>query len=95
MFLNHYTEFSMKKSRFLDTQIITILKQAESGTPIPKLCGEHNISNATFYVWRKKFREKDVSTAPPAQQVSASNPEPKKGAAARPKVVPMEPVSQS
>jgi putative transposase len=52
----------MKKSRFLDTQITTILKQAESGTPIPKLCGEHGISKVTFYNWRRKSR--NTSTAP-------------------------------
>ena len=33
----------MMKSRFLDSQIVTILKQAESGSPVPKLCSEHNI----------------------------------------------------
>lgn len=30
----------MKRSRFTDSQIITILKQAEAGTPVPELCRE-------------------------------------------------------
>lgn len=39
----------MKKSRFSDSQIIGILKEAESGTPVPEVCRTHGISNATFY----------------------------------------------
>ena len=38
----------MKTSRFSDAQIIAILKQAESGSPVPELCREHGISSATF-----------------------------------------------
>jgi putative transposase len=34
----------MKTSRFSDTQIIAILKQAEAGAPVPELCREHGIS---------------------------------------------------
>ena len=44
----------MKKSKFTDSQIIAILKQAEVGTPTPDLCREHGISSATFYKWRAK-----------------------------------------
>ena len=42
----------MKKSRFLDSQILAILKQAESGVPVPELCRGHGMSSATFYKWR-------------------------------------------
>ena len=45
----------MKTSRFSDSQIIAILKQAEVGSPVPELCREHGISSATFYKWRAKF----------------------------------------
>ena len=45
----------MKRSRFTDSQIIAILKQAEAGTPVPELCREHGISSASFYKWRSKF----------------------------------------
>ena len=45
----------MKTSRFTDSQIIAILKQAEAGSPIPEVCREHGMSTATFYKWRAKF----------------------------------------
>lgn len=45
----------MKKSRFSDSQIMAILKQAEAATGVPDLCREHGISTATFYKWRSKF----------------------------------------
>jgi putative transposase len=51
----------MKKSRFSDSQIIAILKQAEAGTTVPSLCREHGISSATFYKWRSKFGGMDAS----------------------------------
>lgn len=51
----------MKKSRFSDSQIIAVLKQAEGGTPVPELCRQHGISSATFYKWRSKFGGMDAS----------------------------------
>ena len=51
----------MKKLRFSDSQILSILKQAEGGTPVPELCREHGMSNATFYKWRAKFGGMDAS----------------------------------
>ena len=50
----------MKKSKFTDSQIIAILNQAEAGTPVPDLCREHGVSNATFYKWRAKFGGMDA-----------------------------------
>ena len=51
----------MKTSRFTDSQIIAILKQAEAGSPVPELCREHGMSTATFYKWRAKFGGMDAS----------------------------------
>jgi putative transposase len=51
----------VKTSRFSDSQIIAILKQAEARSPVPELCREHGISSATFYKWRAKFGGMDAS----------------------------------
>ena len=51
----------MKQSRFTDSQIMAVLKQAEVGTAVPDLCREHGISSATFYKWRAKYGGMDAS----------------------------------
>ena len=51
----------MKTSRFTDSQILAILKQAEGGLPVPDLCREHGMSSATFYKWRAKFGGMEAS----------------------------------
>jgi len=51
----------MKTSRFTDSQIIAILKQAEICSSVLRLCREHGISNGTFYKWRSKFGGMDAS----------------------------------
>jgi len=51
----------MKTSRSTDSQIIAILKQTKAASPVPELCREHGISNATFYKWNSKFGGMDVS----------------------------------
>tara|TARA_R110000782_G_scaffold208449_1_gene296845 strand:+ start:286 stop:552 length:267 start_codon:yes stop_codon:yes gene_type:complete len=51
----------MKKSKFSDSQIMAILKQAESGMPVPELCREHGMSSATFYKWRSRYGGMDAS----------------------------------
>ena len=63
----------MKKSRFSDSQIISILKQAESGTPVPELCREHGMSSAAFYKWRSKFGGMDASLMTRMKELEEEN----------------------
>ena len=63
----------MKKSRFSDTQILSILKQAENGIPVPELCREHNISSATFYNWRSKYGGMDASLMKRLKELEEEN----------------------
>lgn len=45
----------MKSSKFSETQIFSILKEAESGVPVRDLCRKHQMSEPTFYKWRAKY----------------------------------------
>ena len=45
----------MKKSKFSESQIAFILKQAEDGATVGEVCRKAGISEATFYYWRKKY----------------------------------------
>jgi putative transposase len=63
----------MKKSRFSDSQILAVLKQSETGTPVPDLCREHGISSATFYKWRAKFGGMDASLMARLKELEEEN----------------------
>lgn len=45
----------MKKSRFTEYQITNALRQAEAGTPVADVCRQLGVSEASFYVWKKKY----------------------------------------
>jgi putative transposase len=45
----------MRKSRYSDEQIAAALRQAELGTPVAEITRKLAISEATFYVWKKRF----------------------------------------
>ena len=63
----------MKNGRFSDSQIMGILKQAESGVPVSELCREHGISGASFYKWRAKFGGMDASMVSQMKAMEADN----------------------
>lgn len=63
----------MKKSKFSDSQVLTILKQAEAGAPVPQVCREHGISSATFYKWRAKYGGMDASLMARLKELEAEN----------------------
>jgi len=63
----------MKKSRYSDSQILNILKQAEAGVPVPALCREHGMSSATFYKWRAKYGGMDLSLIRRMKELEAEN----------------------
>ncbi|MEH8019612.1 IS3 family transposase [Rheinheimera muenzenbergensis] len=63
----------MKTSKFSDSQILAILKQAEAGAPVPELCREHGMSSATFYKWRAKFGGMDASMMARLKELETEN----------------------
>ena len=63
----------MKKSRFTESQIVSILKQAEAGTPVADLCREYGMSSASFYQWRSKYGGMDASLMKEVKDLRSEN----------------------
>ena len=51
------------KQRFSETQIIGFLREADAGVAVKELCRRHGFSDASYYLWRRKFGGLDVSDA--------------------------------
>lgn len=66
------------KKRYTDEQIIGFLKQAAAGTPIKELCRKHGFSDASFYLWRRKFGGLDIPDAKRLRALEGENAKLKK-----------------
>lgn len=63
----------MKKSRFSESQIVNILKEAEAGVSLEELSRQHGFSKATFYKWKAKYSGMDVSTLKRLRELEEEN----------------------
>ena len=63
----------MKKSRFSEEQITYALRQVESGSPVGDVGRQLGVSEATFYVWKKKFAHLGVSELRRMRQLEDEN----------------------
>jgi putative transposase len=63
----------MKRARFSEEQIISVLKEAEAGAKVSELCRRHGISDATFYTWRSKYGGLEVSEMRRLRQLEEEN----------------------
>ena len=63
----------MKKSQYSESQIISILKEAENGVPAAELCRKHGMSDASFYNWRAKYGGMDVSMMKRMKELAEEN----------------------
>jgi putative transposase len=51
------------KKRFSEAQIIGFLREADAGVAVKELCRRHGFSDASYYLWRRKFGGLEVSDA--------------------------------
>jgi putative transposase len=51
----------LKRGRFTEEQIIAVLREAESGTPVKELCRRAGMSTVTFYKWKSKYAGMEIS----------------------------------
>jgi putative transposase len=63
----------MRKTTFTEHQIISILKQQETGIKVADLCREHGISDATFYNWKAKYGGMDASQLKRLKELEEEN----------------------
>lgn len=63
----------MKKTRFTETQIVSILKQQEAGRSVKELAREHGISDATFYNWKAKYGGMEASDVKKMKDLEEEN----------------------
>lgn len=63
----------MKKKRFTEAQIAFAMRQAESGTPVGDICRKMEVTEQTFYRWKKKYAGLGVSEVRRLKQLEDEN----------------------
>jgi len=63
----------MRKSKFSESTIVTLLKEAEAGRKVADICREQGISTATFYQWRSKYGGMEASDIKRLKELQEEN----------------------
>jgi putative transposase len=63
----------MRKSKFSESKIVSLLKEAEAGRKVSDICREHGVSSATFYQWRSKYGGMEASDIKKLKELQEEN----------------------
>ena len=63
----------MKQSKYSETQIVNILKEAEAGIGLDELSRKHGFSKSTFYKWKAKYGGMDASALKRLKELEDEN----------------------
>ena len=63
----------MKRSKYSESQIVGILKEADSGVAVKEVCRKYGISDATYYKWKSKYGGLEVSYVRRMRELEAEN----------------------
>lgn len=68
----------MRKSRFSEAQIVSILKEADAGMKVADVCRKHGVSEPTYYKWKSKYGGLEASELKRIKELEAENAKLKK-----------------
>lgn len=63
----------MKKTRYMEEQIVGILKEVEAGFAVTEICRKYGISDATYYNWKAKYGGMTTSDVKKLRQLEDEN----------------------
>lgn len=63
----------MEQSKFSETQIVNIMKEAEAGIPVAELSRKHGFSQSAFYKWKAKYSGMDSSALKRMKELEEEN----------------------
>jgi putative transposase len=63
----------MKRSQYSESQIVGILREADSGVLVKDVCRKYGISDATYYKWKSKYGGLEVSDVRRMRDLEAEN----------------------